>query len=253
MKIFVLSKDTILIYGLVILVLVGMFTVGTMSETVLTNATQSNNLPIYCVERTDNKIALTFDAAWGDEDTEAIIKTLGENNVKASFFMVGGFIDRYPESVKKYAAAGHEILNHSDTHLHMSKLEENQIIKELDGCENKISALGLTPKKIFRAPYGDYNDNLINVSRNNGFTAIQWDVDSLDWKDLSAEDIVKRVVKNTKSGSIILMHCGAKNTPAALSEIIMQLKNKGFEFVPVSELIYKENYVIDSSGRQIKY
>ena len=253
MKIFVLSKDTILIYGLVILVLVGMFTVGTMSETVLTNAGQSDNLPIYSVERTDNKIALTFDAAWGDEDTDAIIKVLDENNVKASFFMVGGFIERYPESVKKYAGHGHEILNHSDTHLHMSKLDEGQIIKELEGCENKISALGITAKKIFRAPYGDYSDTLVNTAKSNGFTTIQWDVDSLDWKDISAEDITKRVVKNTKSGSIILMHCGAKNTPAALPEIIMQLKNKGFEFVPVSELIYKENYVVDSSGRQIKY
>ncbi len=253
MKIFVLSKDTIIIYGLVILVLVGMFTVGSMSETVLTNANESKQIPIYSVERNDNKIALTFDAAWGNEDVDELIRIMAENNIKAGFFVVGGFVDRYPESIKKLKDAGHEILNHSDTHLHMSKLSKEQVIKELSGCEDKIKNITGESTKIFRFPYGDYSENAVKWAMEAGYIPIQWDVDSLDWKDITPEEIKKRVVKGVKKGSIILCHSGAKNTPAALGDIIRELKNKGFEFAPVSELIYKENYVIDNSGRQLKY
>lgn len=253
MKIFVLSKDTILIYGLVVLVLVGMFTVGTMSETVITNATIPKDLPVYRVKTEENKIAITFDAAWGDEDTDELIAILNENGVKATFFMVGGFIERYPHSVKKFADAGHEIANHSDTHLHMSGLGSENVIKELSGCEKKITEITGKSTKLFRAPYGDYDEELIKTSRKEGFQVIQWDVDSLDWKDISADEIAARVRKNVKSGSIILFHNGAKNTPEALKKLLPELKEKGYSFVTVGDLIYKEKYSINHEGEQIKY
>lgn len=252
MKIFVLSKDTLLIYGLVILVLVGMFTVGTMSETVITNATAPEEVPIYRVGTNEKKIALTFDAAWGDEDTDELISILAENDVKASFFMVGGFIDRYPESVKKFYDAGHEVLNHSDTHLHMSGLSREQIIKELNGCEEKIKSVTGTSPKLFRAPYGDYTSDLVKIAGEQGYFTIQWDVDSLDWKDLSSEEIISRVKNNIKNGSIILFHNGAKNTPEAIKALIPQLKAEGYQFVKVGDLIYRENYKTDHNGEQIK-
>ena len=252
LKIFVLSKDTIIIYALVVLVLVGMFTVGTMSETVITNITPAEDVPIYRVLREDKKIALTFDVAWGDEDTDEIISLLNENDVKASFFVVGGFVDRYPESVKKIYDSGNEILNHSDTHLHMSELSKEQMVKELNGCEEKIKKITGTSMKIFRPPYGDYNEKLIKTVKEQGYVPVQWDVDSLDWKDLSVKEICSRVKSSTQEGSIILFHVGAKNTAAALKEIIPQLKEKGFQFVKVSEIIYKDNYAVDHSGQQIK-
>lgn len=253
MKIFVLSKDTLLIYGLVILVLVGMFAVGTMSETVITNATVPKDLPIYRVKTDEKKVALTFDAAWGDEDTDKIISVLKQNDAKATFFVVGGFVERCEKSVKKLYDAGHEIANHSDTHLHLSGLNEQEIIKELAGCDEKIQKAAGSSVKLFRAPYGDYDENLVKQAKAQGYEVIQWDVDSLDWKDLSVEEIVSRVEKNIKEGSIVLFHNGAKNTPQALEILLPKLKAQGYEFVKVSELIYKEKFSITAEGEQIKY
>ena len=253
MKIFVLSKDTLLIYGLVILVLVGMFTVGTMSEAVITNSTVSNELPVYRVKTDEKKVAITFDAAWGDEDTDELIAILKENDVRSTFFMVGGFLERYPQSVKKFAEAGHEIANHSDTHLHMSGLGEEQIIKELSGCETKITNITGKSTKLFRAPYGDYDEALVKKAREQGYQVVQWDVDSLDWKDLTPEEIVSRVEKNIKEGSIVLFHNGAKNTPEALKILLPKLKQKGYSFVTAGELIYKDKFSISNEGEQIKY
>ncbi|MDP4118045.1 MAG: polysaccharide deacetylase family protein [Bacillota bacterium] len=253
MKIFVLSKDTILIYALVILVLVGMFTVGTMSETVITNATAPSEIPIYRVNTDEKKVALTFDAAWDDKDTDSIISVLEQNGIKASFFMVGGFIDRYPQSVKKFYDNGHEILNHSDSHLHMTDLSKEQVINEINNCEGKIEKVTGKSLKLFRAPYGDYNDKVVALAKEQGYLTIQWDVDSLDWKDLSADEIVARVKSNVKSGSIILCHNGAKNTVAALKILIPELKKEGYQFVKVGDLVYHEDYTIDNSGEQSKY
>lgn len=253
MKIFVLSKDTLLIYGLVVLVLVGMFTVGTMSEAVITNATVPQNLPIYRVKTNEKKIAVTFDAAWGDEDTDELISVLKENNAPSTFFVVGGFIDRCEKSVKKLSDAGHEIANHSDTHLHMSGLESQQILKELEECEQKIEKVTGKTTKLFRPPYGDYDSELVLAARNNGFEVIQWDVDSLDWKDLSPEEIVSRVESRVKDGSVVLFHAGTKHTPEALKILLPRLKERGYSFVRVSELIYKEKFSINAEGEQIKY
>ncbi|MDE6586492.1 MAG: deacetylase, partial [Clostridia bacterium] len=109
-----------------------------------------------------------------------------------------------------------------------------------------------TGKKVdlFRAPYGDYDDELIKTASELGYYTIQWDVDSLDWKDLSASDIAMRVINNVKNGSIILMHNNGLHTAEAVPIILETLKNRGYSFVPVGELIYRENYVIDGTGMQ---
>ena len=253
LKIFVLSKDTVIIYGLVILVLVGMFTVGTMSESVITNAGVPSSVPIYRVNTDEKKIALTFDAAWDDADTDELMAVLDENGVKASFFVVGGFIDRYPETVKRFHDSGHEVLNHSDTHLHMSQLSKEQMLKEMNDCEEKIKNVTGESKKLFRAPYGDYNEDVVSLAQDAGYLVIQWDVDSLDWKDLSTEEISARVNGNVKNGSIMLFHNGAKNTVAALKSLIPKLKEKGYEFVRVGDLIYHSDFIVDKNGEQSAY
>ena len=252
MKVFVLSKNSLILYSCVFLALIGIFAVGsTFGSSVFTTASSEENIPIYCVETDKPKVALTFDAAWGDEDTDQLISILDGNNAKASFFMVGGFINRFPDSVKKFHDAGHEILNHSDTHAHLGGLSEEEIITELNDCEEKIANITGTSKKLFRAPYGEYTDNVIKTASANGYKVIQWDVDSLDWKDLSVDEICSRVTDKIKNGSIILFHNGAANTPAALEKLLPALSEKGFEFVPVSELIYQDNYHIDHEGKQI--
>ncbi len=252
MRVFMISKKMIKIYGIVALGLVGLYVCGNNLGDAVFTAGSSKEIPIYCVDRDDKKISLTFDAAWDAEDTDELIGILKENGVSASFFTVGGWVNRFPDAVKKFYDNGHEILNHSDTHAHMANLTAEQVATELNECENKIQNITGVSYKLFRAPYGEYNDGVIKAAREAGYTTIQWDVDSLDWKELTAEEISKRVISKSKGGSIILMHNGAENTPAALRIILPALKEKGFEFVPVSQLIYKEQYHIDSSGKQIK-
>lgn len=209
-------------------------------------------LPIYCVGTDKKQVAISFDAAWGNDDTGTLIDILAKYKVKATFFVVGAWVDKYPESVKQLSDAGHSVQNHSDTHPHMTKLSTAQMIKEISACNEKIAKItGKTPT-LFRPPYGDYNNSVISAVESIDMHAIQWDVDSLDWKDTStAESIANRVVSNAKSGSIILMHNDAEHTPEALPTILEQLTREGYEFVFISDLIYKENYSIDHTGRQI--
>lgn len=210
----------------------------------------SRSLPIYCVERSDNKIAISFDCAWGTEHTDAILENLKKANVRATFFCVEFWSEKYPEYLKKISAAGHEVGTHSATHSYMSKQSEEEIRKELQTSSEAISSVIKKPVTLFRPPYGDYDNLLIDTSNAMGLYPIQWDVDSLDWKDLSAGDIAERILKRVKGGSIILCHNNGLHTAEALPIIFDTLLAKGYQFVPIGELIYKENYAIDPTGRQ---
>ena len=180
-----------------------------------------------------------------------LIKILDKYKVKATFFVVGQWVDKYPESVKALSDAGHEIMNHSDTHPHIDKLSDKKIAEELKNCSDKIEALTKVRPILFRGPYGEYNNAVIKEATNQNMFTVQWNIDSLDWKNLSAEEIVTRVTNRITPGSIILFHNGAKNTPEALPQVLEKLTSAGYKFVKASELIYKENYTIDHSGKQI--
>ena len=208
-------------------------------------------LPIYCVETDKKQIAISFDAAWGNDDTEELIKILKEYDVPATFFVVGAWVDKYPESVEALHKAGHQIQNHSNTHPHMPQLSREQMKDEIVSCNEKIKEItGKTPT-LLRPPYGDYDNALIETMNELKMATIQWDVDSLDWKNLSATEIALRIINGVKPGSIILCHNNGLHTAEALPMIFSTLKNRGFTFVPIGELIYKDNYTIDHNGRQI--
>ena len=199
----------------------------------------------------NEKIAISFDAAWGAEYTQKILDILEERNIKTTFFLVGFWIDKYPERVKEIAERGHEVANHSTTHPEMSKLSRDQIITEIKTTQEKIEKLaGVRAVRLFRPPFGDYNDLLIQTCREIDFHVIQWDVDSLDWKELGVDHMFNRVIKNVGNGSIVLFHNNAKYITEALPLILDHLLAEGYEIVPVSELIYKQNYRIDHTGRQ---
>lgn len=207
-------------------------------------------LPIYCVQR-DNKCAsLTFDAAWGNEDTQQLIDILARYNVKATFFVVGAWVDKYPESVKALHDAGHEVMSHSNNHDHFSRLSENEIVTDLNTCNDKIEDVTGTRPKLFRCPYGEYDDHVIKTVNSIEMTAIQWDVDSLDWKGITADEITRRVTSRVQPGSIVLFHNAAENTPEALPAIIEALIADGYQLVPVSEILLTSEYTIDNTGRQ---
>jgi len=216
-------------------------------------AATTRQLPIYSVQpaQGEKKIAISFDAAWGADDTDTLIEILGEYNVKATFFLVGQWVDTYPEEVKKLADAGHEVMNHSDTHPYFTQCSTDKIIQEIESCNDKIEAITGVRPTLIRCPYGDYDDNVVNTVRSLGMEPIQWSIDSLDWKDSStADSIFQRVTSQATAGGIILCHNDAEYTPDALAAILKTLIDEGYTFVPISELILTGEYTIDHTGMQ---
>ena len=212
---------------------------------------QARELPIYSVDCTEKKVSITFDCAWGADDIPQILSILKKENIKATFFVVGQWAAKFPETVKAIAGDGHDIANHSFSHLRMGALDNGRIHDEILKCNTAIS--DITGKKVdlFRAPYGDYNDAVVKEAKRLGCYSIQWDVDSLDWKPgISSKEILSRINSRVKKGSIILFHNDTPNTAGVLPEVISVLKSKGYEFIPVSKLIIKDGYMIDNEGRQ---
>ena len=210
----------------------------------------SRLIPIYSVDREDKVVSISFDCAWGVDYTDEILNALRVSNVHATWFMVEFWAEKYPEYVKKIDEAGHEIGTHSSTHSYMSKQNAEEIKLELSTSSEAIQNITGKKVELFRPPYGDYDNELIKTASELGYYTIQWDVDSLDWKDLSASDIAMRVINGVKNGSIILMHNNGLHTAEAVPIILETLKNRGYSFVPVGEIILRENYVIDGTGMQ---
>ncbi|MGN1161349.1 MAG: polysaccharide deacetylase family protein [Candidatus Fimenecus sp.] len=250
MKIWTVSKKSLLII-LSVIMLIGI-AVGILAGKSVSASAARRKLPIYAVETDEKKVAITFDAAWTNQDTPQLIEILKKHNAKATFFIVGDWAGKFPESVKAFSDAGHTIANHSDTHKAFSKCSYEEIKEEIVNCNEKLE--GIIGKKVtlVRAPSGDYTDQSLDVTKALGMTMIQWDVDSLDYTKLSVDEIVGRVVPSVKCGSIILFHNGVENTAEALDQILTELEKQGYSFVSVEELIYKDNYTIDHTGRQHK-
>ena len=213
-------------------------------------ATANRALPIYSVETTEKKVAISFDCAWGVEYTEKLLDVMEKNDVRCTFFAVQFWVEKYPTYASKIVESGHELGTHSRTHSYMSKLSKAEIQDELHSSVEAIKKATGQTTTLFRAPYGDYNNLLIETATETGLYTIQWDVDSLDWKNLSATEIAMRVINGAKNGSIILCHNNGLHTAEALPMIFSTLKNRGYQFVPIGELIYKDNFQIDVNGRQ---
>ena len=224
---------------------------ATHFPSIVAASSTTRQLPIYCVQRDQKMVSLSFDAAWGNEDTQQLIDILGKHNVKATFFVVGEWVDKYPESVLALHEAGHEIMNHSDDHAHFTKLSKEQMQANINACSDRIEAVTGTRPTLFRAPYGEYDDKVIAAVDGMDVKTIQWDVDSLDWKDLSATEIQNRVLPKVGKGSIILFHNAAKHTPEALPGIIEGLLAEGYTILPVSQLLLTGEYTLNHEGRQM--
>ena len=213
-------------------------------------------LPIYCVEKDQKVCSISFDAAWGNEDTQQLIDILEQYQVKATFFVVGDWVTKYPESVKALHDAGHEVMTHSDNHAHYNDLSGEEIVADVNASCDKIEEVTGVRPTLIRCPYGEYDDHVITAIRGMGLEPIQWDVDSLDWKDLSAAEITERVTKKVQPGSIVLFHNAAKHTPEALPGILENLISQGYSIIPISQLILPGecgvDYTMDHTGRQMK-
>ncbi|MEG1550753.1 MAG: polysaccharide deacetylase family protein [Oscillospiraceae bacterium] len=251
MRYFIITKRTIFIAFMVVLSVTVLFA-GIASEPKVTPVTNDleKSIPIYCVGTHEKKLAITFDAAWGADDTNKLIEILKQYNAKATFFVVGDWAKKFPDSVKAFHAQGHEIANHSYSHKQYTKLSYDEIRNDIMKCNEEIKKSIGTMPTLLRAPSGAYSNDTIKAATSLSMSTIQWSVDSLDWQGLEIAEIVKRVDTAAENGSIILFHNDVKNTPEALKEILKRLSKKGFSFVTVSELIYKDNFKIDNAGKQ---
>ncbi len=250
--IFVFNKDrirTYLVSILTVAMLIIFSNIGNV-KTVQTSATMKY-LPIYNVKTNEKKIAFTMNCAWNADDIDSILETLKNNNVHITFFMVGEWVDKYPEAVKKIYEAGHEIGSHSNTHPHVNKLSAEKNLEEIKLSVNKIEQITGQKTNIYRAPYGEYNDTVIKTAQENGYYTIQWNLDTLDYKGLTGEEMWNRLKNKLENGSIILSHNGTKHTADSLDMLIKNIKEKGYEVTTVSNLIYKDNFTINNNGTQI--
>ena len=229
------------------------FGIKVLPQAITVSSTGSKlELPIYCVNTEEKKVALSFDAASGDEDIQKILDILTKYNIKVSFFVTGNWVSKYPDDVKAIVAAGHDLGNHSENHKQMSQLTKEECKDEIMKVHNRVKDLTGIDMNLFRPPYGDYNNTLIGEAKECGYYSIQWNVDSSDWKDYGVDSIINKVVdnKHLDNGSIILLHCGAKYTPDALEAIINGLQDKGYDIVPISKLIYTGVYKVNRMGMQ---
>lgn len=206
--------------------------------------------PVYSVSRDDKKIALTFDCAWGDETTDAVLALLKKNGIKATFFFVGTFAQQYPETVKKICNAGHAVGNHSMAHRDPTVMDRAELLKDMTACSDLLGSLTGKQVTLYRAPSGSYNNLTVEAAASLGMTAVQWSVDSIDWKQITPEKMTQRVCSGVFPGAIVLFHLGTQNTVEALPAIIRNLQAAHYEFVTVPELLLKGDSFVDPNGRQ---
>lgn len=211
-----------------------------------------NELPIYSVETDQPVVALTFDAAWGDEDLDDILAILSAHQAKATFFVSGDWVDKYPDAIQTIHADGHELANHGTNHKHMPQLSEEDMTTEIMECHQRVYALTGVTMTAFRAPYSDWNDSVVAVAKSCGYSSINQNVDSVDWKDYGVESIIQTVMQDPDldNGAIILLHNGATYTRDALDELLTRLEAAGYRFETISDLVYTTDYTIDHTGRQ---
>ncbi len=250
MKIFVTDKYRILTF-LLICAVIGLSSYFGSDIRKETSAT-AKNLPVYSVARSDNAISVTFDCAWGSSDMEKILSVLKKHNCPSTFFVLGTWAKANPDIMKKIASEGHEIGNHSYNHTYYTTLSPERMIEDIEKCNNEIKSTCNVIPTLFRAPSGDYNNSVTETVRKSGMYFIQWSVDSLDWRNLNCEQMLERIIPKTQSGDILLFHNDTAHTAESLDKILTELEKKGFSFLKVSDLIYKDNYTIDHTGRQIK-
>ncbi|AZR72406.1 deacetylase [Anoxybacter fermentans] len=252
MNIFFTSRraaGVITVLVLMLTFLLGMLA-GDVRERII-SVTTKRLVPIYKVDTPEKKIAITIDGVWGAEKTSRILDIFDKYNVKITFFFGGYWLEKYPDMVREIDKRGHEIGNHTYTHPHCNSLAPEQLRQELEKTSLLIQDLTGKWPRFFRPPFGEYNNTVIRVAEEENYQVIQWSIDSLDWKEPGVHFIVKRVLEKAGPGEIVLMHNNGKHTADALEIIVPRLIEMGYKIVPLSELVYKDNYYIEShSGIQ---
>lgn len=201
------------------------------------------NTMIYKAETNEKVIAFTFDDAPDEIYTPQILDVLKKHDVKATFFLLGARVKKYPHIVKRIYNEGHIIGNHTYWHPELTKTGVANMVWEINENEKAIkSVLGFNTN-LFRAPYGALNEEMVRKLKEMGYQGIGWSIDSEDWKGITKGEIKANILEHVHPGSIVLMHAAGNvsGTPDALEELITYLKKNGYYFVTVEDL-WKLNF-----------
>jgi len=196
-----------------------------------------NAVAIYRGSPNKMRVALTFDATYGDNQTTTLLDILRRNNIKATFFLSGIWLENFPELARSIVSEGHEIGSHTYTHPYLTQISIDEVRNQILKTERIIESVTGTTPYLFRPPFGEFNQEVLNTVAVLGYLTIMWTIDSLDWKNPGVQAIIDRVVNNIKPGAIVLMHQAAGQTSQALQSIITQLRNKGYDFGTVTEVL----------------
>ena len=251
---FIFNKEKIMSYFVAFSTVAVLFTISIFvnnKQTLEVSSSTNENLPIYNVQTEENAVSLTMNCAWNADDIDSILDTLNKCNVKITFFIVGDWADKYPEAVKKISENGHEIGNHSNTHPHVNKLNIDKNCEEITKCSEKLKNITGKEVNLYRCPYGEYNNTVINAANSLNYYSIQWSLDTLDYTGLTGNEMWNRLDRKLKKGDIILMHNGTKHTADSLELLIKNIQSKGLEIKKVSDILYKDNYKINENGTQV--
>ncbi len=241
------KKDVSLIIIMIIWIIV---LISVVCATLHTSVSAVNDrIPVYSVENNSDEIALTFNCAWDDTGLDEILTVLSDENVRCTFFFVGEFAEKYPEAVRRIYNCGHEIANHSMNHADPVNMQFEKIVSDINSCNELLCSITGCSPDLYRAPSGSYDNKTVEAAESLGMTAVQWDVDSIDWKNSSPEKITSRVTDKATSGSIVLFHLGKENTADALPDIISALSDSGYSFSTVSDMLLQGETYIDNEGR----
>ena len=208
-------------------------------------------MPIYRVQRDDAVIALSFNLSTTDDvHTRRVLNALNNANVSATFFVTGQWVRDNRALAIEMANGGHELMNLSDDHGLLRRLSPTHLQQNLAACSLAIYEIAGIEPALFRAPYGEYDPRLVEMANAMGMQAVQWSVDSGDWRGLRADAIVSQVLERAFPGAIVLLHSNLAETALAMPKLIEQLTSAGYEILPLSQLIYQGEYVISLTGTQ---
>ncbi len=252
MRIFVVKKSTIIRAAVFLLLIVGAIiymqvAVGDAAPA----ASMSEMMPICRVATDEKAVALTFDTAFGDEDfTPQILEALKKESVKATFFVMGLWVNEHPEALDAMMQGGHEIASHSMNHMRYTDMTADEILTDASDAAKLIFNKTGYDTRVIRIPYGAYDTASITTLENEGYIPVKWSLDSKDWKGYDTVKLADGVLNTVENGDIIMFQNNMAQTPEALSAIILGLREQGFKIVTVSDLMLDGDYIVDKSGTQ---
>uniref|UniRef100_A0A7C2IG13 Polysaccharide deacetylase family sporulation protein PdaB n=1 Tax=Ammonifex degensii TaxID=42838 RepID=A0A7C2IG13_9THEO len=217
----------------------GLFAFAILRQPFAFPTTAQNSPLVYRVKTNEKVVALSFDISWGNKTPGPVLDILSKEKLACTFFLSGPWVRKYPEIAKRIAADGHEIASHGYRHINLSQLSKEAVKEEIARAHESIAAVTGKEPRLIRTPNGDYDTEVLRAATELGYTVVQWDVDSLDWKNPGVETIIRRVLKLVRPGSIVLLHASdsCQQTDAALPGIIDGLRQQGYKMVTVSDLL----------------